>query len=367
MFVIKHNNSSSDMKVSTPLKATPHNVKLKVQTNETDIIDDLLRIEHRIDSVITFALIGFVHRISRTVLEENEIALVAGTCIVLLYFSPQHTHISSVVIMIQKIVVMVFSQSVINVVSQNDALLQLHTLQYGILLRAFTITTCLLVLMSLLCYMFRSVDAVQRSMTLLLYIYADATEFIIAQLKLGGLLGALLGMLGYLVCHVYREHNTVSFSMLYISRALNMVCINIVLQSIVDVNTTYIGIEYQGAVLVIVLFMLDAFSVVMPALRESRDYAVWKSSQKLFLLVDALDVGIDSLLFACLVVLSTKPLWHTLLTSVYELALLVIINVVLKLASDYIDQAYSIDKALLLFIYIIVIHESSGLVFLSHK
>ena len=54
-------------------------------------------------------------------------------------------------------------QSVINVVSQNDALLQLHNPHYSILLRAFTITTCLLVLMSLLCYAFRTVDAVQRS------------------------------------------------------------------------------------------------------------------------------------------------------------------------------------------------------------
>jgi len=343
-----------------------HKTQMTTRTTHSDfadIVDDLMRIEQRIDSVITFALIGFVHRIARTVLQEDELALVAGNALVLLHFLPTKTQSSSVIQMTQKITVMVFSQAVINVVSQNDALLQLHSPHYSILLRAFTITTCLLVLMSLLSYAFRTVDAVQRSMTLLLYIYADATEFIIAQLRLGGLLGALLGIFVYLTSRVYAQRNELSFAILYIFRALNMVCINIVLQAIVDVNATYIGMEYQAGVLVLVLFIIDALSVVMPALRESRDYAVWKSSQKLFLLVNAVDVSTDTLLFACLVVLSTKPLWHSLLTSVYELALLVIINVILQLASDYIDQAYSIDKAVLLFIYIIIIHESSGLVF----
>lgn len=139
-----------------------------------DIVDDLLRIEQRIDSVITFALIRFVHTIGRTVLQEEELALLTGTTLVLLHFVPTKTHLASILDMMKKILVMVFSQSVINVVSQNDALLQLHNPHYSILLRAFTITTCLLVLMSLLCYAFRTVDAVQRSMTLLLYIYADA-------------------------------------------------------------------------------------------------------------------------------------------------------------------------------------------------
>jgi hypothetical protein len=332
-----------------------------------NIVEDLMRIEQRIDSVITFALINFVHRIARTVLQEDELVLVSGSSLVLLHFAPSSTHLSSIVTMMQKIIVMVFSQSVINVISQNDALLHLHSPHYSILLRAFTITTCLLVLMSLLCYAFRTVDAVQRSMTLLLYIYADATEFIIAQLKLGGLLGALLSIWVYLVSHIYRQRTVVSFSILYIFRALNMVCINIVLQSIIDVQATYVGTEHQAAVLILVLFLLDALSVVMPALNESRDYAVWKSSQKIFIIVDALNVGTDTLLFVCLFVLSTKPMWHSLLTSVYELALLVIINVLLKLASEYIDQAYSIDKAILLFIYIIIIHESSGLVFSTRK
>ena len=52
-----------------------------------------------------------------------------------------------------------------------------------------------------------------------------------------------------------------------------------------------------------------------------------------------------------------------MLTSVYELALLVVINVLLELASDYIERAHSVDKAILLFIYVVVIHEASGLVF----
>lgn len=327
-----------------------------------DIFSDMQEIEGRIDGVITFALIRFVHTMARLVLSEQELVLLSGVAIIVLYLTPR-SHLDHVVLLTQKICVMVFSQSAINAVTQNQLVLHTDTQHYRILLQLFTITTCMLVLMSLLAYAFKTVDAVRRSMTLLLYIYADATELIVRTLRLGGFLAALLAIFVYLVFHTYGQRWKDNFTLLYIFRAFNMVCINLVLQSLVDVDSQFIGTEYQAAVLITVLFLVDAFSAVMPSLAETRDYAVWKSSQKLFLLVQAVNISTEVLLFACLVVLSTRPVWRSLLTSVYELALLVVINVLLDIASKYIERAYTIDKAILLFIYILIIHEVSGLVF----
>ena len=143
-----------------------------------------------------------------------------------------------------------------------------------------------------------------------------------------------------------------------------MVCINITLRSFIQLDTHYIGIEKQSFVLVLVLFLVDGFSIIVPKLAEARDYAIWKGSQKLFVVIKILDPKPDIILFVCIALLYSKPLWHNLLTAVYELSLLVVLNVVLDLASDYIENAYSVDKAILLFTYVIMIQTLSGLVFL---
>ena len=330
---------------------------------EEDILTDLIKIEERIDSVITFALIRFVHEIGRTVLSEVDLALVSGVLLVLLSVLPAFAHLDHIIKLCRQIVVMLFSQCAINLVTQNQLVINLNSTRFDILMQAFTVTTCTLVLMSLLSYSFKDVDAVRRSMTLLLYIYADATEFIVKTLNLGGMLAAILSVFVYMIFQTFRARLQRDFTLTYIMRAFNMVCINLILQSIIDVDASYVGAEFQSAVLIIVLFFIDAMSLVMPALNEARDYAVWKSSQKLFFVVQSLNIDTEVLLFVCFFVLCTKPLWHSMLTSVYELALLVVINVLLELASDYIQRAHSVDKAILLFIYVVVIHEASGLVF----
>ena len=268
-----------------------------------DILTDIIKIEERIDSVITFALIRFVHEIGRTVLSEIDLALASGVLLVSLSISPAFSHLDHIVRLCRQIVVMLFSQCAINLVTQNQLVINLNSTRFDILMQAFTVTTCMLVLMSLLSYSFKDVDAVRRSMTLLLYIYADATEFIVKTLNLGGMLAAILSIFMYMIFQTFRERLQQDFTLTYIMRAFNMVCINLILQSIIDVDASYIGVEFQSAVLIIVLFFIDAMSVVMPALNEARDYAVWKSSQKLFFVVQSLNIDTELLLFVCFFVL----------------------------------------------------------------
>jgi hypothetical protein len=235
---------------------------------------------------------------------------------------------------------------------------------FGVLLEGFVATTCLLVLVSLASYAFSSVDAVSRSTSLLLFIYADATEYVISILRLDTVSALSISILVYTVFLVYTSASEINFTLTYLLRGLNMVCINITLRSFIQLDTHYIGIEKQSFVLVLVLFLVDGFSIIVPKLAEARDYAIWKGSQKLFVVIKILDPKPDIILFVCIALLYSKPLWHNLLTAVYELSLLVVLNVVLDLASDYIENAYSVDKAILLFTYVIMIQTLSGLVFL---
>jgi hypothetical protein len=67
--------------------------------------------------------------------------------------------------------------------------------------------------------------------------------------------------------------------------------------------------------------------------------------------------------------LYSRPLWKGLLSAVFELALLVVVNVVLvlDLANTYIAAAYTVDKAVLLFTYVVLLHQTSGLVFMQPR
>ena len=95
--------------------------------------------------------------------------------------------------------------------------------------------------------------------------------------------------------------------------------------------------------------------------------AIWKGSQKIFLVFRALDVSLDAMLLLSLGLLYSRPLWKGLLSAVFELALLVVVNVVLDLANTYIAAAYTVDKAVLLFTYVVLLHQATGLVFMKRS
>lgn len=337
----------------------------------TTILEDLQGIEVRLDSVITFALIRFVHSILALFFSEIEIfvlcsiVLLMVTLVLRVVFTTPKSALYKMLKLTSNIVVMVLSQSVINLMTQNKRILKLRDTHLGLLLESFVATTCLLVLLSLFTHIFHDVDAVQRSMNLLLFIYADATEFVIGALKIDALSSLSLSVLVYTFFIVYTNSQHTQFSLVYLLRGLNMVCMNVILRSFVQLDVEYLGLEKQAFVLVLVLFLIDSFTQLVPKLNEARDYAIWKGSQKLFLVITYLELPPDTILFVTIALLYSKPLWNKMLTAVYELALLVILNIILDLASEYIATAYTVDKAILLFTYVMIIQTVSGLVFMS--
>ena len=334
-----------------------------------------MSIEQRLDSVITFALIGFVHDILAAALSKLEIALV--TSIVLLTLRgvcntqklAVYSAVRQIVELVEKLSVMVLSQALIGMVTDDSRILRMRESSITQLYVAFVVTTNLLVFVSLLAYSFSNVDAVSRSMTLLLYIYADATEIIVQRIELGRVSASLLCVLIWLVflaLDVRRVYKAM-FAVQYVLSATNMVCINVVLQSLVDVDASTDAAARDSFLLLVVLFFLDGLAQLDERLGEARNYAIWKGSQKIFLVFRALDVSLDAMLLLSLGLLYSRPLWKGLLSAVFELALLVVVNVVLDLANTYIAAAYTVDKAVLLFTYVVLLHQATGLVFMERR
>lgn len=340
--------------------------------SDNSILDDLFSIESRLDSVITYALIRFVHGILRSGFSEFEIAAISsivllsmrGVVNVNLLKDSASTEIFK---LLDKLSVMVFSQAMINLVTNDSRILQMQETDLSMLFLAFVVTTNLLIFVALLAYAFQKNDAVKRSMTLLLYIYADSVEIIINRIKLGALSAGLLSLLFYLLLLQLKmqSSNIQGFIHQYVVSALNMVCINVMLQSLIDVDQSYSNLVRQSFLLLIALFFLDGATEITPRLEEARNYAIWKSSQKLFLVFQKVNVSFDIMIFASLALLYSRPIWKNLLHAVFELAMLVVVNVILDMANQYIATAYTVDKAVLLFTYVVLLHKFTGMVFLQ--
>ena len=65
---------------------------------------------------------------------------------------------------------------------------------FTMLFLASVVTTNILIFVALVTYAFQSNDAVQRSMTLLLYIYADSVQIIVNRVELGSLSAGMLSL-----------------------------------------------------------------------------------------------------------------------------------------------------------------------------
>lgn len=345
-----------------------------MKNEENTILSDLHSIESRLDSVITFALIKFVHGILTNSFSEFEVACISSLLLLSLrgvvnFRHVQDSAIVEILTLVDKLSVMVFSQSVINIVTNDSRILKMMEDDFTMLFLAFIVTTNILIFVALLTYAFQSNDAVQRSMTLLLYIYADSVEIIVNRVKLGSLSAGMLSLFFYLVMlQLHQNSNSIAgFIRQYVVSALNMVCINVMLQSLIDVDQSFGNLIRQSFVLLIALFFLDSVNQITPLLEEARNYAIWKSSQKLFMIFQKVDISLDLMLFISLALLYSRPIWKNMLHAVFELAMLVVVNVILDMANSYIANAYTVDKAVLLFTYVILLHKFTGMVFMQRS
>ena len=101
-------------------------------------------------------------------------------------------------------------------------------------------------------------------------------------------------------------------------------------------------------------------SHVSSIFEETRDYAMWKVSQQLFKMYLVWDIDIVLSMAGSIVVLATRDLWSDNTALVFQLVVLVFVSVVLETASKFLQASALVDKSVMLFVYVIVIHRLSS-------
>ena len=259
----------------------------------------------------------------------------------------------------RKISLLVVAQALISVVGIDATVAYSDASPPQFVLQSMTVVTCILILSSVVPAAFRGSELVQRLVTLLLFVYADASESLFRIVE-DGVIPTLACLLLYVCMHHYSSEMKAHQSLKYITRALNMVSINFILRSLASLSRQSASLTVQTVLYIVVLFIVDTFSHMSSMFVESRDYAMYKVSQQLFRMYLAWEVDFVLSMAGSILVLATRDAWSDNTQLVFQLVVLVFVSVVLDAASGFLQASASIDKSVLLFVYVICIHRLSS-------
>lgn len=324
----------------------------------------------RIEGVVMFTLVRFTHRIMLTIVSNSELCLFS-VCVMGIMSPLNRTHmpwatntLKETSTLARKMAVLLVSQCLIDfaVAEQTVTPNPSHNQLLPVII--LTRLTCLLIIAVVVSHFFQDHTYLERSMTLLLYMYTDSSEALIDMLGIG-LAGSAVAVLMYIATHFLSALNKNKLVQ-YFSRAFNMISINVVLNTI-NSDSYSTNIYSQVSLMLVVLFVIDCLRSKISIFDESRDYALWRSAQATF--EGYQKFGVDPVISlvvgaALLGAKSSVPSFqhnHSMGTLV-ELAALVLVNMVLDVVTNMINGATTPDRIVVLFMYVISIHFITTLV-----
>lgn len=325
------------------------------------VIQEMRDISGRLDVMITYTIVKFMYAIGVQYLANSEVVLfavvasiVTSTALAALTLSSA-TH--TVCVLVLKLALMLVSQGVVSMMGIDSTVLFNRGAPPQIVLQAMTSVTCILLMAGAVPDYFRESEVVQRCVVLLLYMYADAVESLFAVID-DGVIATLACLLVYVCMHKYDTRLRRHHSLAYLVRALNMVAINFLLRSLSTVSRQEGGLVVQTVLYLVVLFIFDMLCHLSATsmFAETRDYAIWKTAQQMFLVYRSYNLDLMLSVSAGIAMIGSRALWGRNTQLVFQLLALVVVSVVLDAASGMMRFSTSIDNVVLLFVYVLVIH-----------
>lgn len=330
--------------------------------------DDFVNIASRLDSTINFTLIRFLYRVLQLKLNNNEIILVTATLLLFIntcLASNILLHIEVILALVVSLSSGLLAQALINIATSNEILLSMQVNNTSRLLEQFTVTTTMLLFAATIPQKFQDKEYVARAITILLYMYTDATQNIIDQLDFGWsppFLCILISMLLQKHTNYLQRH----FILQYIVKALNMISINILITSVTTINTNATDLHTSTALLILTLFAIDAVMQLSANFQEGRNYAIWKGAQQLFLVYEEFQIAtiISFVLAVIFILIHTTSIkiveyLHLQNNTILEIFLLLVVNVIINELENDVLSVFNFEHAFVLILYVVSIHTFS--------
>jgi hypothetical protein len=305
----------------------------------------------RLDNVITFSLIRFLYRLLNAYINEHGILLLCslGLCMckwaaVVGVFSVDE---------LRRILALLWSQNTINLVTSHNRLVLLDSAFTFELLQQFTAATALIVVGSIAGDFAGSQLWFQQCITLLLFMYAEATQKLVTLLNMGQSV-VFVCVLLYFICHRFRPVFETWSDARTLVQALQMICINVIISKVY--STAGSSMATITGMLLIILFIIDALAGLLDILTESRDYALWKVSSRLSAMyaTEHIPSVVSGSVFVVLLCINSHKAGTT--QTMLELALLVLLNSLIDDVTSSAFELVSVTRAVAGFAYLVVFH-----------
>jgi len=320
----------------------------------------------RLDGLVSFTIIRFAYTIARIYLSNQEtvaVCVLMSIVIWILLDVPQHTSptAKTICLSLQNVVIMVMSQAVVAALGMDAVTTYTADLPLDAMLLSMANITGVLVVASGIAQM-RSSALVNRCVTIMLYIYADAIETLFRSSR-AGLIPTLVCLLLYICMHSFQSRIAHFIYTQYLQRAVNIVVINFILKALVDINPDASGLYVHTALYTVVLFFIEILNNIADMFSETRDYATWKVAQKLFVVYQTLRLDNVLVIAIGLVAMTSRNLIgaQSSFKLVHQVLVLFAINVFMDMASSYIHSETSAQAGVLLLAYVMFIHQVAKL------
>lgn len=175
-----------------------------------------------------------------------------------------------------------------------------------------------------------------------------------------GFNGVLLSLLVMVGIKIFSTQVT-QHVLLYAFKLIDMITVNIMISSIITLDTKNIQADVQAGLMVVFLFCVDIIRSYDDVFENARNYAVWKISQQIFGIYRVFQLDNIILLYISVVVVFLDSLFTTKTKTLTEVSLLLAVNQILdSIEVTFVEKNNSGEYTLLLF-YVILIHTTQEL------
>lgn len=313
---------------------------------------ELNMVLERLHTAIMYALLQFAHRLLRRLMDGPATLVAVAVLGTGLMVVPST---DDVVALVRRFVFLTAAQTGISLV--RDLFAVSEGSPGALRVEFVAVATMLLVLAHALTHAVEHSSVLERTLTLLLYMYTDAVEVVLRAVAEGA--GAVLVCVAlYLLLRVSFAHAPAEWGLSVIVRGVSMVCINVVLGWLASDTQ---DLPTRAGTLVLFLFLSDFGIGVLAFLEEVRGYVLWKSAQIVYLDFLAMVHDVRAAMVLGLVLCACKGLlpagqWPPGLTTALQLTTLVLVNMVLGPLTELLGTMFSLENVIIAFNVVIVVN-----------
>jgi len=314
--------------------------------------------EDRLDSAVTFTLVRFFYAYLVRFVDATGVYLLCVIVFIVANAFPAAPDSAHAIVrgMLRSFSILILSQHTINMTSSRvTSSVGMHA---SVASMHLATGISMLVLATALPDAMQLHEFTRRSISILLFILTDSSSSLVASIDFGTST-IFPCVLAISVLHTRRKQATAG-CWTHVVKLVDMLVVNILILSLVAPTER---VDVQVGFLLIVLFCLDVLRTMDQLFEESRNYAVWKIAQQLYVIYSRFGISQEILFVCSVLVLLLQCVSPTQSNATLEVVFLMSVNQLLASIRQVIGVRYESGEFTLLVFYVIFIHMSQKILF----